>query len=190
MSEYVKAREKYEKNLKRFDGLGYDPNMEHREEMDVKSGSWVLVTRTIPVMAGARPLLYGIYWGVPNDDKYGRQTCRIRTTEDVVLLNHEFTVIDEERLNEYREMGWELDNVKNTSADHKALNMELIEKGKALCEEEREIVFALQLDGLTEEQACEEYFFSRHTDDSNYTICFLPSMDVRSQLYDYFGSSR
>lgn len=68
--------------------------------------------------------------------------------------------------------------------------MELIEQGRALCEEEREIIWALQLDGLSEEQSSEEYFFSRHTDDSNYTICFLPNSEVRQQVYAVFGDKR
>lgn len=189
-SEYQKARERYEKHKNDYDGFWYDSNKEHRKETDVNNGSWVLITRTIPVIDNAKPVLYGIYWGVPNEDKAGRQTCRIRTTEDIVLLNHEYTVISEERLNEYKEIGWELDSVQNTTAEHKSLDIKMIEKGRSLCEEEREVIWALQMDGLNEEQACEEYFFSRHTDESNYTICFLPNEEVKRQIYSVFGAQR
>jgi len=188
LSGYQEARKKYETNK---DNHGvYDSNMEHNIETDVISGSWVLIIKTIPVKEIARPVLYGIYWGIPNEDRFGRQTCKIRTTEDVTLLNHEFSVINDLKLEEYKENGWELDNVINTTTEHKTLNLELIEQGKSLCEEEREIIWALQLDGLTEEQSCEEYFFSRHTDDSNYRICFLPNEEIKQQVYSMFGATR
>ena len=163
----------------------YDPNMEYKKECDVLSGNWVLIIRTVPVVECARPQLYGIYWGVPTKDPYGRQVCKIRTTDDVTLLNHEFTVISEEKLQLYREEGWELHET-NYKVDT-PLNMELIEKGRALCEEEREIIWALQLDGLNECQACEEYFLSKHTDYSNYTICYLPSASILAELELTFG---
>lgn len=183
--------EKYEYVKAFSDGANHDPNMEYEKHADVQSGSWILTIRTVPVSTHARPLLYGIYWGVPSNDRYGRQICKIRTTEDVTLLNHEFTVIDEDKLESYKSEGWELSKVENTSpSDHKGLTLELLEKGRDLCEDERDIIRALQLDGLTETQACEEYFFSRHTDDSNYHICFLPREDVRRELYDAFGERR
>lgn len=47
---------------------------------------------------------------------------------------------------------------ENMAAADAGMNTELIEKGRALCEEERETIWGEQLDGLTETQACEEYF--------------------------------
>lgn len=163
----------------------YDQNMEYNDSCDVKSGSWVLITRQIPVEEHAKPHLFGIYWGVPKEDKFDRQVCVIHTTEDVTLLNHEFTVVDEERLKIYREEGWELHETKVATTS--PLNMELIEKGKALCEEEREVIMALQLDGLTETQACEEYFLTKHTDYNNFNICYIPNKEVYAYCVSVFG---
>lgn len=176
-------RERYERI--KDTGLGYDPNMEYQKESDVKAGAWVIITRQVPVTEQAKPHLFGIYWGVPKQDKFDRQVCMIHTTEDVTLLNHEFTVIDEEGLQIYREEGWEL---HETNAQVKqAMNTELIEQGRALSEEEREIIWALQLDGLNEMQACEEYFLSRHTEYNNYSICYLPNKEVFEQCVAVFG---
>lgn len=172
-------RKKYEESGE------YDENMKHHEKTDVHSGAWVLITRQVPVAQECKPQLFGIYWGMPKQDRFDRQVCVIHTTEDVTLLNHEFTVIDEERLQVYKDEGWELHETA-AGVDH-GLNMELIEKGRALSEEEREIIMALQLDGLDETQACEEYFLSRHTDYSNETICFLPRRDVYEQCVAVFG---
>lgn len=178
-----KSRERYEKQRDSFDL--YDYNMEYKEKSDVGSGAWVLITRRVPVEEHARPHLYGIYWGMPKQDRFDRQVCVIHTTEDVTLLNHEFTVIDEESLKVYREEGWEL---HETNAQvPTALNTELIEKGRDLCEEEREVIMALRLDGLTESQACEEYFLSRHTDYNNYCISFVPRPEVYAYLVRVFG---
>lgn len=176
-------RERYERV--KDNPIGYDPNMELYKECDVESGAWVIVTKQVPVEERAKPHLFGIYWGVPKQDKYDRQVCMIHTTEDVTLLNHEFTVIDEERLQIYREEGWELHETK-ASATHE-MNMELIEQGRALCEEERETIWALQLDGLNETQACEEYFLSKHTDYNNFSICYLPREDVFAECVGVFG---
>lgn len=163
----------------------YDESEVYKKECDVKSGSWVLITRQVPVSEHAKPHLFGIYWGLPKEDRYKRQVCLIHTTEDVTLLNNEYTVIDDERLEMYRQEGWEL---HETSANiPNGLNKELIEKGKALCEEEREIIMALQLDGLTEMQACEEYFLSRHTDYNNFNICFIPNKQVFEYCVSVFG---
>lgn len=176
-------RERYERV--KDSALGYDRNMEYQKESDVESGAWVLVTRQVPVVESAKPHLFGIYWGVSKHDKYDRQVCMIHTTEDVTLLNHEFTVIDEERLRIYREEGWELHETA-TQAAHE-MNMELIERGRALSEEEREVIWALQLDGLNETQACEEYFMSRHAEYNNYSICYLPNKEVFEQCVAVFG---
>lgn len=60
-------RERYER-VKEHQ-LGYDRNMEYQKESDVESGAWVLVTRQVPVVESAKPHLFGIYWGVPKQDK-------------------------------------------------------------------------------------------------------------------------
>ena len=82
MTEHEKSRKHYEQS-----GT-YDPNMEHFEECEVNSGAWVLITRQIPVDERCKPHLFGIYWGIPKQDKYDRQVCVVHTTEDVTLLNH------------------------------------------------------------------------------------------------------
>jgi len=166
--------------------FGYDPNMEYQKTSDVESGAWVLVTRTVPVNNGCRPHLFGIYWGIPKQDAYDRQTCVVHTTEDVTLLNHEFTVINDAKLQIYREEGWELHETGADTSQH--LDMSLIENGRNLCEEEREIIWALQLDGLSEMQACEEYFLSRHTDYNNFAICYIPNQDVFAKCVNAFGT--
>ena len=183
----VNTKHEYEKNKKLNIPKSYDINMEYSKNNDVKNGCWVLITRLIPVENYLKPVLYGIYWGIPNEDEFGRQTCKIRTAEDIVLLNHEYVIISEEKLEKYRKLGYELNNVINPSMQSKPLNLELIENGKSLVEEEREVIWALQLDGLSEEQACEEYFLSKHTDASNYTICFLPGENVKFDLYSTFA---
>lgn len=103
----------------------------------------------------------------------------------VTLLNHEFTVIDDERLKVYREEGWELH--ENMAAADAGMNTELIEKGRALCEEERETIWAMQLDGLTETQACEEYFLTKHTEYNNFSICYIPNKEVFAECVAVFG---
>lgn len=127
MTEHEKSRKHYEQS-----GT-YDQNMEYFEECEVNSGAWVLITRQIPVDERCKPHLFGIYWGIPKQDRFDRQVCVVHTTEDVTLLNHEFTVIDDERLKVYREEGWELH--ENMAAADAGMNTELIEKGRALCEE-------------------------------------------------------
>ena len=117
MEDYKKSRKNYEQRKKFGD---YDENMEYFKENDVESGAWVLITRQIPVEEKCKPHLFGIYWGIPKQDSYDRQVCVIHTTEDVTLLNHEFTVIDDERLRVYREEGWELH--ENNAAVDTGLN--------------------------------------------------------------------
>lgn len=87
MTEHEKSRKHYEQS-----GT-YDQNMEYFEECEVNSGAWVLITRQIPVDERCKPHLFGIYWGIPKQDRFDRQVCVVHTTEDVTLLNHEFTVI-------------------------------------------------------------------------------------------------
>ena len=179
MTEHEKSRKHYEQS-----GT-YDQNMEYFEECEVNSGAWVLITRQIPVDERCKPHLFGIYWGIPKQDRFDRQVCVVHTTEDVTLLNHEFTVIDDERLKVYREEGWELH--ENMAAADAGMNTELIEKGRALCEEERETIWAMQLDGLTETQDCEEYFLTKHTEYNNFSICYIPNKEVFAECVAVFG---
>lgn len=179
--------EEYRRRYKRQkEDIGeYDYNMEYSKESDVGTGAWVLITRQAPVEEKAKPKLFGIYWGIPKQDRYDRQVCIIHTSEDVTLLNHEFTVIDEEKLKVYREEGWEVHETAAKAPE--GMNLELVEKGRSLCEEERETIWALQLDGLSETQACEEYFLSKHTDYNNYSICYIPRKEVFEECVAVFG---
>lgn len=180
MVDHEKSRRRYERQKGH-----YDQNMEFLQQCDVGSGAWVLVTRTIPVADYCKPQLFGIYWGVPAQDRFDRQICVIHTQSDVTLLNHEFSVIPEERLQLYRKEGWELHET-GASMDH-GMNMELIEKGRELSEDEREMIWALQLDGLNETQACEEYFLEKHTDYNNFSISYLPRKEVFEECIAIFG---
>jgi hypothetical protein len=49
---------------------------------------------------------------------------------------------------------------------------------------------ALQLDGLTETQACEEYFLSRHTDKDNMNIWYYPTSETLKEIQKIFGFER
>ena len=150
-----------------------EENRNFKKDKDVGNGAWVLVKRNIPVDKTIKPQIYGIYWAIPKDDNYGRQKIAVYTPEEVCLLNHEYTVITEERLKAYVEDGYYL--VDNTTKIREPLNQELIQQGRSLCEEEREIIMALMLDGLTEKQACEEYFFTHHTSDDKLRPCCISS---------------
>ncbi len=170
-------------------GLIPDYNRMWDENLDVGNGSWVLIIRSIPVDPKAAPKLYGIYWGMPKEDRFGRQCCVVHTTEDVTLLNHEYSVISEEKLELYKqELQYQLHETTNT--DIQPMDMKLIEQGRALCEEERDIIRALQLDGLSETQACEEYFLSRHTDRDNAHIWYYPSDEALAYIENIFGERR
>ena len=158
----------------------------HRLEKNVDSGSWVLVKCKIPVDEKVRPQIYGIYWAIPKEDIYGRQKVAIYTPTEVCLLNYEYTVISDERLKVYIEDGYYLYDCRSQVAK-KPLDMNLIENGRSLCDEEREIIMALMLDGLTEQQACEEYYYTHHTDDEKIGLCYLPTDELLKQIISAFG---
>ena len=162
-------------------------NSIHRDDKAVGSGSWVLVKCKIPVDEKVRPQVYGIYWAIPKEDAYGRQKVAIYTPTEVCLLNHEYSVISEEKLKLYIEDGyffkdWGIGN-------NKPLDRELIEEGRSLCEEERDIIRALMLDGLSEQQACEEYYHFHHTDTENLGKCYLPTDDLLKLIIGVFGEN-
>ena len=165
---------------------GYD-GTEYKKDRDIGNGAWVLVKCKIPVAENVRPQTYGIYWAIPHEDKYKRQMVKIYTPQEVCLLNYEYTVISEQRLEEYKAAGYFLNEICTNYKE--PINVDFLEKGRALCEEEREVIWALQLDGLTETQACEEYFLSHHTDAQNINICYLPSQETLKEIITCFGEN-
>ena len=168
--------------------FGYDRSQGYRKECDVGGGAWVLVKCKIPVAENIRPKTYGIYWAIPHtEDKGKRQMCKIYTPQEVCLLNYEYVVISEERLQEYREFGYYLRDFGIDKSE--PLNQRLLENGRHLCEEEREIICALQLDGLTEQQACEEYFYSHHTNYEHRGCCYLPTPELLKEIVCWFGEN-
>lgn len=189
--------------------------MTTREVLDeshmVREGQWVIIIKTVPVDEMVRPRLYGIYWALPYErdgkvgvknekgeyehtknahivgvDEYGRQCCHVYTPTEVKIFPDEYTIISEERLEEYKSLGW---YIKETNAKvEQPLNLKIIEEGRSLTEEEREIIMALMLDGLTEQQACEEYFLTHHTETQNVSVCYMPNPEVACELRSVFGN--
>lgn len=151
---------------------------------DVGGGAWVMVTRVVPVAPEVRPQLYGIYWALPSEDKWGRPKVRVYVPDEVCLLGPEYSLVSPERLEMYRANGWSL-HIARPAAE--PADMTLVLQGRALCEDEREVIWALQLDGLTEAEACEEYFLGRHQDASHLGECWLPSPEVAKELEAFFG---
>lgn len=187
-----------------------DGSRERRDERTlITSGSWVMVIKSLPVAEYAAPQLYGIYWAVPfvregqaaikdkpgatgteiktliGVDEYGRQCAKIYTPHEVKIFPDEYSILTSERLEEYKQAGWYLQEI-NAKAEQ-PLNMEIINDGRALVEEEREIIWALMLEGLTEQQACEEYFLTHHTDYQNTDICYLPTQEILAEAMAVFG---
>lgn len=159
-----------------------DGSRERRDERTlITSGNWVMVIKSLPVAEYAAPQLYGIYWAVPfvregkaaTKDKLGNWSG----TEIKTLVG----------VDEY---GRQCAKIYTPHEDAKAeqpLNMEIINDGRALVEEEREIIWALMLEGLTEQQACEEYFLTHHTDYQNTEICYLPTQEILAEAIAIFG---
>lgn len=164
-----------------------DPSQIIDEKKDIGAGSWVLIKTRIPVAENVRPVTYGIYWAIPvTNDPYKRQMVKVYTPQEVCLLNYEYTPLTEERVQVYRELGYFM---RETPAVYQNTPLELqsLEQGRSLCEEEREVIWALMLDGLSEVQACEEYFATHHTDASNISICFLPTEELLNEIVQVFG---
>lgn len=175
-----KYRERYEKQ--KLHGAMIDHNMEHSDSADVQNGCWIMVILNVSVENP--PLKYGIYWGMPYVDKFDRQCCKVVTNGgELVLLNHEYTVITDGKLAEYRDLGWELHLNNPSSAEEPSLLNEIPE----LTSEETEIVGALMLDGLTKIQALEEYVLGRHKDTSNSLKYFIPGPQVLEEIRAVFG---
>lgn len=187
-----------------------DNSRERRDERTlITAGNWVMIIKSLPVSDAVAPQLYGIYWAVPfvregraaikdkpgatgteiktliGVDEYGRQCAKIYTPHEVKIFPDEYSILTPERLEEYKQAGWYLQEI-NAKAEQ-PLNMEIINDGKALVEEEREIIWALMLEGLTEQQACEEYFLTHHTDYQNTNICYLPTQEILAEALAVFG---
>ena len=179
------SRKKREKLIQEIH-LGKANPIDYREDRDIGEGSWVLVKTRIPVSESVRPMTYGIYWAIPAYDSYGRQKIKVYTPEECCLLNYEYIVLTEEKLGQYRQFGYYLHETgAKESVDPMTLKM--VEAGRTLVEEEREIIYALMVDGLDETAACEEYFMTKHTDASNVGICYLPTKEILDELVFAFG---
>lgn len=195
--DFFQTRDEYG-FLKHPDVMG-DPSREIRNpDTMITTGAWVLIKHRIAVQAA--PVPYGIYWAIPYTftitaegktktftgvDEYGRQCALVYTPYEVKIFPDEYSILTEEKLEEYKANGWELHetNVKLK----RSLNLQLIEKGRTLCEEEREIIWALMLEGLSERQACEEYFLTKHSNDNNTAICYLLPPKLQSEMEQTFG---
>jgi len=169
----------------------FEPRRIYNANTDVGNGSWIFIRNLPALHKSICPVLFGIYWAVPitgfdefGKDKFGRYAVKIRTSEDIVLFSDEYSVLSEKRLEEFKQAGWSL---YETQGLHHPLNLELLQKGRSLVEEERECVWAFMLDGLTEQQACEEYFFTKHIDSNNSNIYYKPSVEILAEAYSVFG---
>lgn len=185
---------------------GNDSRDRRDERTLITAGNWVMIIKSLPVADEVAPQLYGIYWAVPfvregkaaapygngtvektliGVDEYGRQCAKIYTPNEVKIFPDEYSILTPERLEEYKQAGWYLQEV-NAKAEQ-PLNMDIINDGRALVEEEREIIWALMLEGLTEQQACEEYFLTHHTDYQNTNICYMPTKEILAEAMAVFG---
>ena len=197
-SESYRLKDEYIDNLP-FSGM-HDHHAYRPDEKDlVGGGAWVLVTRQIPVSEDIKPRKFGIYWAVPctdskNGDGYdqsGRYKVEVAVPnrsnpskfEIVGMFPHEYSVVSDERLEIYKDEGWGIIPI-DLPADH-GVDMALVEQGRSLSEEEREIIWALQVDGLDEHQACQEYFYSRHQDGSQ-AFYYFPSPEVHEYISEIF----
>lgn len=176
--EFFRARAESMQDMWGLEDHSYDP------ADDVGNGAWVLVTRIVPVAPEIRPQRFGIYWAIPAEDKWERPKVRIHVPDEVCLLGPEYRVVDQAKLDFYRANGWSLHIARPAASP---ADMTLVIQGRALCEDEREVIWALQLDGLTEAEACEEYFLGRHNDASHLGECWLPSPEVAKELEACFG---
>lgn len=175
----------------------------------IATGSWVLIANPVPVAKDIAPQTYGIYYALPFQyetqvtesdsrgnpktvrktvigvDQYGRQCAVIYTPQEVKIFPDEYRILTPERLEEYKQAGWYM---QETQAEVRIpLNLDIISRGRALSEDDRETIWALMLDGLTEQQACEEYFLAHHGEYQNTGICYLPTETILAELAAAFG---
>jgi len=167
----------------------------------VGTGSWVVISADIPVEEKYKPMKWAMYWAVPctesknmdGFDQYGRYKVEIyvpvfnqqsrKEFERVCLFPHEYIVANDELFEQLKD-GY---NATELQFAGKPVNLELISQGRALFEEEREVIWALQLDGLSEEQACQEYFLATHVDGENTRIMYVPKTETLNELVCIFG---
>lgn len=145
---------------------------------------WIFITRTVPVLEDVRPMIYGIYQAQPLEHEFHENAVTVFTTDKVTVLEHEYSVITEERVAEYVSMGWTMNRIE---IPNQPIDMRLLEKGRYLCEEERDIIRALMLDGLTEYQACEEYYKHSHTEIEKMSCFYAPPKEMVKQMEQVFG---
>lgn len=145
---------------------------------------WILITRTLPILESARPAIYGIYQAKPLKHKFYKNAVTMYATEQITVLEHEYSVLSDDRVDEYIKLGWVAHRIDNPQ---EPIDLRLLEKGRCLCEEERAIIWALMLDGLTEYQACEEYYKHTHTDFERMTYCYLPPKEMVEAMTQVFG---
>lgn len=188
----------------------YDMRSNWSEYHDVGSGAWVYIANSPPVAARAKPLRHYIYWAIPvqsnltveyydsgtrqyirlqgvcvGRDQYFRQAVKVMTTEEVTLFTDEYSIVPEENLEEYRKIGYEM--IPTGIATEETIDTALIEKGRVLCEEERELIWALQLDGLSESAACGEYFHGKYIDVSGRNMFYRPNSDLYKRIVEMYG---
>jgi hypothetical protein len=178
--------------------LFYHQSREHYDPYrDVGNGHWIVVMKELPIAEFAKPPVFAIFWAVPYPlgnnnkkigwDQYGRQMVLIHYhNQDVSMFTDEYILATDEIVEQCVKEGWYI--VESNSTVTVPLNMEIIAAGKDLVEEEREIIMAFQLDGLTEQQACEEYFLTKHTDYNNSNIAYYPPKDKQNELISIFGT--
>lgn len=191
-----------EKTDKEIDEILYGPNDgpcfdRHRiwsDIRDVGNGAWVLIKANVPVDVGSRPLKWGVYWGIPvsdarqqHKDKFGRQAILVNVApgNPTTLLNTEYIVLDETMFEGLKAEGYYL--VERETGVQTHMDLAMLEAGRNLTEEEREVIYALQVDGLTEYQACEEYFLTKHVDANNSNLTYMPTPELTQELEYLYG---
>jgi hypothetical protein len=162
----------------------------------VGSGAWIMVIREVPVSNDFRPSMWGIYWAntceeSKNQDGFdagGRYKVTILVKhqeqnrfENVSLFPHEYVVVPEDQLKEDTENGYfTMQPIQYNVTEE--INMDLIMRGRELTEDERSIIWSFQLEGLSETQACQQYFFSRHSERENKQVWYKPSQELVDEL--------
>lgn len=165
----------------------------------VDSGSWIAIVANIPVSSAVKPKILAIYWGVPcteslnadGYDKHGRYKVEISVRkpegglETVAVFPDEYIVVSDDQLEVYIESGWQCLSVTDDISE--PVDLELIERGRCLTEEERESIWALQVDGLNETQACQQYFHGRHVNTKESTVYYDADPEIKEPYIKYFG---
>ncbi len=167
----------------------------------VGSGSWVMVNQIVPVSEDVRPMKWAMYWATPCHDSKGdgfdsggryKVDVLVRNSETggmqtVGMFPYEYMKVSDELFEELMNTnGYTMQKVSETPVQG-GMNLELVEKGRSLTEDERSIIWSLQVDGLSESKACEEYFMGRHTDNENSHIWYMPCEECADWMERTFG---